>query len=151
MERVVVDSSLAIKWFFPEEHSDTAIFFLRDCVKRGIDRLVPSWFMCEFSNFVHQRVRREVMPLKAAQDNLRDMVRLVHIADFDPEVTVRGLEIAHQLRWRASYDPHYLAMAEHLGCECWTADLAFWQAASPTFSMIRWVGELDAADSRPTI
>jgi predicted nucleic acid-binding protein len=41
----------------------------------------------------------------------------------------RAIEIAALTGQRASYDSHYLALAERLGCELWTADDRFRDAA----------------------
>ena len=59
-----------------------------------------------------------------------------------PQLYGRALELASQLSRGAAYDAHYLALAETLGCEMWTADGRFYQAASPVARSVRWVGEL---------
>ena len=64
------------------------------------------------------------------------------IRDFDPGVTLRAVDHAAAFAQSASYDAHYLALAEHLGCELWTADEKFWQATNGTFKWVRWVGEV---------
>ena len=53
----------------------------------------------------------------------------------------RGLEIANLLQRPAVYDSIYLALAEALGGELWTADRNFFRAASAEFSNARWLGE----------
>ena len=59
----------------------------------------------------------------------------------EPAVALRALEVADKLGLRASYDAHYLALAEHLGVELWTADDRFWNAAKGSFPWMRWVGQ----------
>src|SRR5215217_1332859 len=140
MSRVVVDSSLAIKWIFVEDWSAEAISQLRDWIDQGTERIVPSWFMCELANVMFQRVRDRLLSLREAQDNLRDIVRFVHILDAEPAVSVRALKVARDLAQRASYDAHYVALADQIGCELWTADARFWNAASPTFPFVKWLG-----------
>jgi predicted nucleic acid-binding protein len=82
------------------------------------------------------------MALFDAQAALQDVLSNVFVHDVEPAVSVRALAIADQLRQRASYDAQYLALAEHLGCELWTADERFWNAARPAFPQVRWVGEI---------
>lgn len=65
----------------------------------------------------------------------------VLIRDFDPGVTLRAVDLADTFGQSASYDAHYLALAEHLGCELWTADEKFRNATKGTFKWVRWVGE----------
>ena len=58
----------------------------------------------------------------------------------------RALLLAGRLRQNAVYDAHYLALADTLHCELWTADAKFYRAAAPTISNVRWLGEADAND-----
>lgn len=53
----------------------------------------------------------------------------------------RGLELASLLRQPAVYDCIYLALAEALNGELWTADRNFQRAASAAFNNVRWLGE----------
>ena len=48
------------------------------------------------------------------------------------------------MRQGAVYDSHYLALAETLGCDLWTADERFYRAVSPVAPNVRWVGEFGA-------
>ena len=43
-------------------------------------------------------------------------------------------------------DAHYLALAESVNCELWTADERFYRAASPTVDNVRWVGDFSAPE-----
>jgi predicted nucleic acid-binding protein len=58
-----------------------------------------------------------------------------------PNFHQRAFELAERLNRPATYDSHYLALAEYLGCEFWTADERLVNAAHSTFSWVRWVGE----------
>lgn len=49
--------------------------------------------------------------------------------------------MADQLRQDAAYDAHYLALAETLNCDLWTADERFYRAASATFKFVKWLAE----------
>ena len=54
------------------------------------------------------------------------------------------MELAWELHQPAAYDAHYLALAEILDCEMWTADDRFFRAASSTSGRVRRL-----ADFRP--
>lgn len=142
MKQVVVDSSLAIKWLFIEDRTSEAIVQLRDWIDQGVERLVPSWFMCELANVVFQRVRGKLQSLQDAQDNFRDIVRFVRILDAEPNISVQAIQIAFRFGQGAAYDAHYLALAEHLDCELWTADEHFWQAVRSDFDRVKWIGQV---------
>ena len=55
----------------------------------------------------------------------------------------RTLELASQLGQGAVYDSHYLALAESLDCELWTADERFQRAARERFPRVRLLADLD--------
>ena len=58
-----------------------------------------------------------------------------------PNLHVRAVQLASLLKQSAAYDAHYLAVAESIGCELWTADERFYRAASPSIDNVRWIGE----------
>ena len=52
------------------------------------------------------------------------------------------MELADQLQQGAVYDAHYLALAESLGCDLWTADARFSRAAGSGSVNVNWIGDL---------
>ena len=54
-----------------------------------------------------------------------------------PFLHMRALELASQLDQRDAYDSHYLALAEELDCDFWTADARFYRAAESSVDRIR--------------
>ena len=58
-----------------------------------------------------------------------------------PHLHRRALELASRFGQGAAYDAHYLALAETLGCELWTADEKFFRAARGEATSVRWIGE----------
>ncbi len=61
-----------------------------------------------------------------------------------PSLHRRALELSSQLRQGTAYDAHYLALAEALGCELWTADERFLRAARSLADNVRWLGDFVA-------
>ena len=55
-----------------------------------------------------------------------------------------ALQLATRLNQRAIYDSHYLALAQALNCEFWTADERFYRSASPNLANIRLISEAAA-------
>jgi predicted nucleic acid-binding protein len=64
-----------------------------------------------------------------------------------PAVSQRAVELASQLGLAATYDAHYLALAERLGCALWTADERFRKAVAPTYSIVTWIDQVTPAAS----
>ena len=48
MKLFVVDASVAVKWYVPEEHSEIALLLLDD----NFSRIVPRLFFSEFGNIL---------------------------------------------------------------------------------------------------
>jgi predicted nucleic acid-binding protein len=46
----------------------------------------------------------------------------------------------------AAYDAHYLALAEMMNCEFWTADERLFNAVRDKLSWVRWLGQLERED-----
>ena len=55
-----------------------------------------------------------------------------------------ALQLAARLNQRAIYDSHYLALAQTLDCEFWTADERYYRAAAPTLRNVRLISEAAA-------
>lgn len=144
---LVVDASGALKWLLPEEYSSEAINLLLTWIREDAEVLVPSWFHCEMSNALYQRTLSQTIGLQDAQDSLRDLLRFVTFRDVEPENAIAALAIATRFRLSATYDAQYLALAEHLDCDLWTADVRFWESTRATFPRVHWIGEIDLPEN----
>jgi Predicted nucleic acid-binding protein, contains PIN domain len=51
-----------------------------------------------------------------------------------------ALRLARRFGLRSTYDAHYLALADDLDCEFWTADERLYNAVRERFPLIRWLG-----------
>ena len=141
---VVVDTSLVVKWLIEEDDSDTANALLQYWENEGMTRVAPYLMLFEVANVLHRRV--EVGELSVGQ-SARMMERLLgsRLELLHPTgLHTRALELASMLGQGAVYDSHYLALAEILGCEYWTADRRFYRGASAVARNVRWIGEFVA-------
>ena len=57
----------------------------------------------------------------------------------------RALELASLLQQGAVYDAHYMALAESLDCELWTADRRFHHAVGASIDNVKWLGDFSEA------
>ena len=58
----------------------------------------------------------------------------------------QALALADALGVPATYDAHYLALAEHLGCELWTDDQRLIRIVATSLPFVRWIGDHPASD-----
>lgn len=118
MTTYVVDASVAMKWFVPEEFTDAALNFLKD----GHELLAPDLLWPEFGNILWKKVRRSELD----GDEARQVMYLCHQVPFEvvdsKSLVDSALEIAMGLD-RTVYDSVYLALAAYRNCVMLTADL----------------------------
>ena len=143
---VVVDASLAVKWLVEEDDSDKAHAILQSWVDQGMTRIAPYLMPFEVANALHRRVLRGEMNVVDSQRMIARLLESRLELRQPPNLHVRALQIASQLKQSAAYDAHYVALAESVGCELWTADERFYRAASPTVDNVRWVGNFSAPE-----
>ena len=143
---MVVDASLAFKWLVSEQNSDKDRAISRSWVNEGIQAVAPYLMPVEVTNALHRRVLRGELSVEDATRLLEHLLASgIELRDA-PDLHTGALRLAHQLRQEAIYDAHYLALADILGCEFWTADERFYRAAAPVSQSVRWIGEFAAPE-----
>lgn len=138
----VVDTSLVVKWILAERHRPEAMALLRQWERVYTRPIAPSWFACEVGNAFYRRYVRGEISLSSAQQAVGDILRIVELRDIAPPIVQRALEYAARFSQPAAYDSQFLALAEALGCELWTADERFWNTVRSSLPWVRWVGEV---------
>jgi predicted nucleic acid-binding protein len=133
---------VAVKWVLNEERSDQARALYQAALRAGEPIVAPPLLPLEVTNILRQRMR--------ANDglSLTDAVRqLGDFLDFRIELHnlvglhVQALVLADALGLPATYDAHYLALTEHLGCELWTDDLRLIRLVATSLPFVRWIGD----------
>ena len=80
------------------------------------------------------------MTLTDAQLALADILAIVQLRHFSRPLALRALEISDLARQKLAYDAQYLALAQQLACDFWTADKHFYDEARAAFLQVRWIG-----------
>jgi predicted nucleic acid-binding protein len=127
LSRVVVDASVAIKWFVPEIHVDAARRLLRE----GMTLLAPDLIWAEVANALWRKWRDKELLAEAVQSILTDFRRYpLHI--HSGESLYDEAWLVAQGSGRTFYDSLYLALAMSDGCLLVTADLRFYNSVKDT-------------------
>jgi predicted nucleic acid-binding protein len=117
--RVVVDSSVAVKWLLTDGEDRVAdALAIRDAHERGdVVLTAPSYILLEILNALRSRGSDAISLSAAARVLLRAHLELAPVEDLAP----RAAEIAvtHGL---TVYDAAFVALAESLDAELVTAD-----------------------------
>lgn len=137
MIKIVVDASVAIKWYVPEIHSAAAVLLLEgDFILCAPDLIGP-----ELANVVWKKVRRTEISREEGNEILAAFDRLpLELAPTRP-LLAAAFEAAVTLD-RAVCDCLYLALAVAQNCPLFTADRKFHSAVltSPALAAhIRWI------------
>ena len=138
---VVVDASFAFKWVVDEEYAFEARSVLSQWRVTDTQILAPSLFLYEITNALYGRARRGELTSDEIAARFSQLQRVgVQISSLSEDAHIRAMELALRFGIRATYDAHYLALAERENCELWTADERLWNAVRPTVDWVRWIG-----------
>jgi predicted nucleic acid-binding protein len=127
---VILDSSVAVKWLVPEEHSEIAAALVGQT-----DIFVPTLFHSEIANALWKKARRGEIRLAEIAPHLAEIPLLVTTLD-ETDAIPRALAIASELEHPA-YDCVYLALAEARDDVVVTADLRFLARVGETAFAVR--------------
>ena len=118
---VCVDASVVVK--LVASHEDTVIQDLWERWSRdGCQIVAPALLFYEVPNAVYHAVKYGTVSEMAAVDALQAALSLPIQVHTQPDLHQRALLIAQRFGLPATYDAHYLALAELYGAEMWTAD-----------------------------
>ena len=147
---VVVDASIAIKWVLYEPDSATAKALLAEWIDKETVILAPALLAYEITNSLYQKTRRGEITVDRARLALMTVLTtdLVFDSFQGSSLSIRALEFAHRFNLPATYDSHYLALAERESCELWTADTRLWNSIKGKLPWVRWMGDYSAPTNR---
>ncbi len=137
---MVVDASVAVKWFLPEIHFEAA----RRALKGRRNLLAPDLIWAEVGNTLWKKALRKEINDEEAGGILDDFTRFpLQIYGLKPLLGA-AWEMARELGVSV-YDGLYLALAVGQGCSMITADRKFYELLQkkPLVAKIIWVEEID--------
>jgi predicted nucleic acid-binding protein len=138
MINVVVDSSVAIKWFVVEPYSDEAQAIL-DGYKAGeINLLAPDLINAEVGNIVWKKHRLQNLDVEDAQEIINTFKTLGFT--FTSSIALLGeaykIAVTHD---RTVYDMMYVALSKQEECQFITADERMVNAIGTHFPEVVWI------------
>ena len=141
MKRIVVDASVVLKWYLPdEEYGNIAIEILDKYVSYEVELLAPSLLEYEVLNGLliarkRGRIPDEMM-FTAIEGLLSLEIQQKDISFFYPEV-IRFSE-SYDL---SAYDASYLAVANKEDSLSVTADKNLYNKVNTDLKWVRWLGD----------
>ena len=137
---VVVDASLAVKWVLKESDSEVALELAREWVTTETRPIAPGLILVEATNVLHRRALQGHFSQSQAKQLLLMLLSIDIEIRESPQIHIQALELAQELQMPAVYDTHYLALAEILECDLWTADERFFNSVKDRQPRVKWLG-----------
>jgi predicted nucleic acid-binding protein len=137
-DKVVVDSSVAIKWFVVEPSSVEAHRLLEVYQTGTLTLLAPDLLYAEVGNIVRKKHRFQGL----AAEDAREILAAFRLVTFVVTSSAALLEEAYRLavtHQRTVYDALYLALSLREQCPWVTADERVVNALAATVPHIMWV------------
>jgi predicted nucleic acid-binding protein len=139
MKRAVVDASVILKWYIPDEaHEEQALALLQQCTTRELEILAPSLLTYELMNglvIACRRVRLDQNTISLSFSGFMSLgIRFYEVSFFADKVL-------HYCRLygRSVYDSSYLALAEQEGVDLITADERLFNSVQKDLPWVRWI------------
>ena len=119
---ICVDARFLLRLLIPTETTPKAEALWARWHRERRELVAPTLLYYEVSNALHRYVLQGLASPSEAEALLDVALRLDLVLHDDPELHKHALKLAQRFSLPATYDAHYLALADRLGAELWTAD-----------------------------
>jgi predicted nucleic acid-binding protein len=135
---VIVDASVILSAFFPDEEQSQAQALIRDHVTARVHLVAPSLLLYEVTNGVVQETRRGHISNEQAEEILTALEGLAIASE--PVSWQQILPLALHFD-RSAYDAAYLALAQAAGQPLVTGDRRMYNAVHDHLDWVKWIGD----------
>jgi predicted nucleic acid-binding protein len=133
-----VDANLVIRLVAdPADESVRNLWEQWDTERRQL--IAPTLLYYEVANALYRYQQLGFMGASSVQLAFKAALALPLHLRGEPDLHWRALDLAERLSLPAAYDAHYLALAEWLGGEFWTADKRLAQAVQASLPWVHLV------------
>jgi len=133
---VCLDASFVLRLLLSASPEAPAVKMWCQGQEQGKTFAAPGLLYYEVGNALHRYTVRQQLTANEAGELLELALALNLELDHEPELHCRALRLAAELALPAAYDAHYVALAQRLGAELWTADQRLARAASGVVALM---------------
>src|ERR1035437_6345248 len=137
---VVIDSGVLLATVMAERYSSEAKTLVNSLTAQQTEVAVPMLFRYEIVSVMRKHVHRGSLSAEDGLDKCNLLLAQPVQAMFDEALLRRGYELATEFNQPTAYDSQYLAVAERLGCNFWTADERLYNALKGQLTWVKWLG-----------
>ena len=135
---MIVDASVILRAFFPDEEQAQAQALIRDHVTGHVHLVAPTLLLYEVTNAAVQATRRGRITGEQAKDILTSFEGLGITLE---QVPWRQIFSVARRFDRSAYDAAYLALAEATERPLITGDLRMYNAVHEHLNWVGWLGD----------
>ena len=142
---LVIDSNIVAALILPLPYSDQAVRKVKAWKEPGAVLYAPLLIEYELSTILRKGIIKGLLTAETAAKAI-DIVSTLNIQCQlpSPELHEQALYWAERLGHAKAYDAHYLALADWLRVELWTADQRLANGANQAgAAWVHWIGEMD--------
>lgn len=136
---ICIDAGLVVRLFAPPSDVNIRQQWLR-WQQEGRQLVAPILLRYEVTNAFHRYTKAGMLSAGTVTQSLNAALTLPIRLYHDMDIHTQALAIANRFSLPATYDAHYLALAERLGIEFWTTDQRLMNSVSGAFPWIHLVG-----------
>jgi len=138
---ICVDASVAAKWLLPEGDRQRALALRSDVLRSGGRIVAPDHLIPEVTSAIYKKCQVGQIRMELGRLLVAGAGQLAVDAVTVPHLPLRAFEIAAKFQLKWIYDAFYVALAEIIGCELWTADEALHAAVRGAHANVRLLSE----------
>ena len=144
---ICCDANLVISWASASTPAGYDRYgydrYIDEWLESGTRLIAPSLLHFEITNVIWRSHRTGQITLADAQRGLEAALSLPFAIYDDDLLNLEAFAIARRFNLPASYDAHYLALAEREGVEFWTTDRRLHQAVQHEWPWVKLAAPFD--------
>ncbi|OQY45296.1 MAG: hypothetical protein B6242_10800 [Anaerolineaceae bacterium 4572_78] len=122
-QSLVIDASLILKTVLPNEHQNKCQQLMTAWQKANYQFFAPTLWLYEIISAITKAIHFDMLTVEEGQHALTLVQKLnIQLILPDDNLTQSAFEWTLRLKRAVAYDSFYLALAESLQVEFWTAD-----------------------------
>jgi predicted nucleic acid-binding protein len=138
---ICIDASVAAKWLLREGDRGRALALRADVLGSGGRIVAPYLLIGEVTSAIYKKVQTGQMRSELGRLLTAMAGQLSVDVLSPPHLPLRAFEIASQFGLKWIYDAFYVALAEIVGCDLWTADGALHEAVRAVHTNVHLLAE----------
>jgi predicted nucleic acid-binding protein len=137
-----LDTSVWIPYLVPETYQPQARTLVAEALSLNLRLVAPAFAWAEVGSVLRKKTRMGVITIEEAQGFFQDFCELPIDYIEEEVIRVRAWEIAQQYELSTLYDAAFLACAESVSAEFWTADATLVRQLLPRPTYLQQLGEI---------